>query len=110
MTSHPPLINMNANCVPTDPDLEHLVQAAYDTGHYAGNGQSGSNAHKAMMAERNEVWRKVATRLTAADALATKAEKLLELHRKYISTGYLVNEVFELDAALRKYREAADND
>ena len=44
-------------------------------------------------------------RRTAADALATKAEKLLELHRKHIGMGYLVNEVFELDAAVREYRE-----
>ena len=123
MTSHPPLINMNANCVPTDPDLEHLVQAAYDTGHYAGNGQSGSNAHKAIMEERNEVWREVATRLDAADALATEVSPAIEIVKaaciyiNMIGTGGERDERVikalqtisgDLHTALRKYREVTD--
>lgn len=109
MTTQPPLIAMNANCVPTDPDLERLVQAAYDTGYYAGIGRSGSNAHKAMMAKRNDVWRKVATKRTAADALFIASKDAAKFVAKYVADSESVigkRALDRLEQRLHEYEAA----
>lgn len=55
-----------------------------------------------------DIARQQVARLTAADALAEKAEQLLEFIREHIATANDLHEVFELDAALREYREATE--
>jgi len=80
----PPLVvSVNANGVPTNPDLEKLVQNAYDTGYYAAEGKSGTNIHTIAMKERNETWQKIAFHLAAAEALAEAAQAAQEWHAAY---------------------------
>ena len=84
-------------------ELMELVDAAYDTGYYAGEGESGSDVHRDRIKDREALREKLLVRLTAADALAEKAEQLLECIRMGWPQGYAA---MVLHAALRKYREA----
>ena len=78
-------------------DLMELVDAAYDTGYYAGEGESGSDVHKDRIKDREALRVKLINRLTAADALATAVA------RAKACAHYLTPEILD---ALRKYREA----
>ena len=49
--------------------IRELIDAAYDTGHYAGDGRSGTDLHRKRIEDRDVLRDKLETRLTAAERL-----------------------------------------
>jgi len=84
--------------------VRDFMDAAYDTGHYAGDGRSGTDLHRERIKERGRLSIKLDARLTAADALAVAGKKLKEAVGN--SDAEFCNmAIREWQAALRQYRE-----
>ena len=69
--------------------IRELIDAAYDTGHYAGDGRSGTDLHRKRIEDRDVLRDKLETRLTAADALAEKIKQYENDRDFYIPQGII---------------------
>ena len=52
--------------------LRNLVDATYDTGHYCGEGLSGSKLHQESIKKRDALWRELETDIVAMRTLLLK--------------------------------------
>ena len=99
--------------------VRDFMDAAYDTGHYAGDGRSGTDLHRERIEERGRLSIKLDARLTAADALAEKLVIIEELVDSYqdvyddlVIWAYSLKEKLTLGdlrqivASLHQYEEA----
>lgn len=97
--------------------IRELIDATYDTGHYAGDGRSGTDLHRKRIEDRDVLRDKLETRLTAADALAEALGEILTDFFKEINYVYedaagrsieqdYIEEIGKWWVALSQYREA----
>ena len=78
--------------------LRNLVDATYDTGHYCGQGLSGSKLHQESIGKRDALWRELEGELETMQTLLLKIGWVLEqpCWRTYGALATLLNDINDL--------------